>query len=80
MDPKTGKFHDEEAYKEETGESPPAEWPRYALGDVYELNGHEFEITRINRSSLVLTPVVDRTKTSARKKMADLLAKPKGVE
>lgn len=79
MDPKTGEFHDEEEYEAETGQEPPAEWPRYALGDVYELNGHKFEIIRINSSSLVLTPVVDKTKTSARRVMEKLLAKPEGL-
>lgn len=51
MNPDTGEFKPE-------SDDTPSEWPRFAEGEAVEVKGVPFVIGRINRSSIVLRPVV----------------------
>ena len=52
MDPKTGKFHP-------VTETTPKDWPQYAVGDRFVLNGVTFEITRIRLNGISMKPVIE---------------------
>jgi hypothetical protein len=67
MDPKTGQFHNESEYEEEHETTMPTEWPRFQEGETVAIKGYDFELVRINRSSLVFRPVLPAKETSARR-------------
>ena len=54
MDPKTGKFHP----NDENAAVMSVDWPKYAIGDRFELNGVTFEITRIRLNGISMKPVI----------------------
>lgn len=55
MNPDTGEF------KPASDDTPP-EWPRFTEGETVEVKGVQFVIGRINRTSIVLRPVVPADK------------------
>lgn len=69
--PKDRQFHKltDEGLVEETGEPVPVTWPKFTEGKVVEVKGVPFKVQRINRSTLVLRPVLQGGFTSARRMM-----------
>jgi len=64
MNPDTGTFHDivegpgGADVIAETGEQVPTAWPTFSVGEVFVLKGFPFKILRINRSSIVVQPLL----------------------
>lgn len=76
MNPETGKFVpvvDPELYKALMQHRPPIEdqgpipedRPIFTIGEVFKLKGHPFKLARINRSTIVLRPIPQPTKSAA---------------
>lgn len=63
MNPDTGEFHPIEDgptgdVLAESGEPVPTDWPRFEVDEVVLIKGIPFRVLRINRSSLVMQPVI----------------------
>ena len=69
MNPDTGKFTELAE-----GQSAPAGWPVFHVGQQVTVQGYAFVVSRINRSSLVLKSAIALERESAQ--MAQLAALP----
>lgn len=74
MNPQTGTFHTQEeiealAAVQSPGDPHPLTWPVFRIGEQLEIKGVPFELIRINRSNLVLRPIVAGKASAAIDKM-----------
>ena len=76
MNPETGEFHVIDSVGkievEQVKVPVPESWPCFAVGDAVQVNGWPFEISRINRGSIVLRPItVDSDKMTSPRRLMD---------
>ncbi len=61
MDPETGKFHRADtrprAEQQRAGGEIGKDWPTFEVGEIVDIRGYKFTITRINMGSIVVRPV-----------------------